>query len=180
MPRVVSAEATEIIDQAMRGDDVTYSGEWFHLDGAIATPPPVQQLRPPIWLAAHATGSMRLAARLAEGMASFGDHGLRIAETLPAFRERMSRADEGCASIGRDPRTLRRSYLAGFADEAVFSSREAAADFVGAFVEAGATDFIFTFFNPAVSGMEAGARAGRYAGRSQLEDLAAIVVPRYR
>jgi len=36
---------------------------------------------------------------------------------------------------------LRRCYVAGFANETVFESNDSVADFIGRFVEAGATDF---------------------------------------
>ena len=172
-------ETTEIIDQAMRGEDVSYDGQMFHLREAIATPPPVQLPRPPIWLAAHATGSLRLAAGIAEGAASFGDHGLTKEQTLPMFQERMARLDALCEEAGRSPETLRRSYLAGFADEDVFSSRDAMADFVGRFAEAGATDFIFTFCSDHAPFMADGAQAGRYARRGNLETFVTDVIPAF-
>ena len=171
------AETVEILDHALRGDAVTYDGSHFTLRDAAAIPPPVQQPRAPLWIAGHAAASMRLAARLGDGAASFGDHGLTIEETLPKFRERMRRLDELCGELGRDPATLRRSYLAGFANEAVFSSRDSMADFVGRFTEAGATDFVFTFYNPVQPAMESGWRAGRYADRESLTMLLREVSP---
>lgn len=172
-------ETAEILDRALRGGRVTYDGVQHHVDDAPNLAP-VQLPRPPIWIAAHATGSMRVTARLAEGVASFGDAGLTSEQTLPIFRDRMARLDEICAAEGRDPGTLRRSYLAGFADEQVFASGDSAADFIGRFAEAGATDFVFTMYNPAEPTMAAGAAAGRYADRAALERLAADTLPHFR
>ena len=173
-------EVTEIMDRALRGEDVSHDGNLFHLREAISTPQPAQRPRPPIWLAAHATGSMKLAVRLADGTASFGDHGLTVEETLPAFKERMAKLDALCEEAGRNPGSLRRSYLSGFANEAVFNSRDSIADFVGRFAEAGATDFVFTFFNPTAKEMAPGHEAGRYADRRNLETLVNDVIPAYR
>lgn len=170
-------ETTEILDLALRGGSVTYKGTMYKMTDAAATPPPVQQPRLPLWIAGHAERSMRLAVRLGDGAASFGDHGLTSAETLPRFRDRMHQLDEMCAESGRDPSSLRRSYLAGFANEAVFTSRDSMADFVGSFAEAGATDFVFTFYNPSQPAMEGGFRTGRYADREALGKLITDVVP---
>jgi alkanesulfonate monooxygenase SsuD/methylene tetrahydromethanopterin reductase-like flavin-dependent oxidoreductase (luciferase family) len=173
-------EAAEILDEALRGGRVTYSGTHFRLDDAPTSPPPVQQPRPPLWIAARAPRSLRVAVRLADGVAAFGDHGLVTEESVAAFRKLVDQIQEACAAAGRDPRTLRIVYLAGFADERPFASTDAATDFIGRFAEAGATDFAFTMYNPAQPGMADGAAAGRYAGREQLEQLAADVLPRLR
>lgn len=173
-------EVAEIFDQALRGGRVSYSGDLFQIAGAAAIPPPTQQPRPPLWIAGNVRGAMRVAARLAEGTATFGDAGLTIAETLPVFKDRMSRLDELCLEVGRDPRSLRRSYLTGIADEVIFTSRDAMADFVGRFSEAGATDLVFTFFYPWLAERDAGVRAGRFCDRSRLETLVADVIPQFR
>jgi alkanesulfonate monooxygenase SsuD/methylene tetrahydromethanopterin reductase-like flavin-dependent oxidoreductase (luciferase family) len=141
---------------------------------------PVQRPRPPIWIAVLGPTSQRLAARLADGAALVGDEGLGLEQTLPRFRDRMTRLDEICATQGRDPRSLRRSYLAGFAKEPVFSSTDSAADFIGRFAEAGATDFVFGMASVAQPAFEAGVASGQFATREQLERLVADVLPAFR
>ena len=173
-------EVAEILDQALRGTPASCSGDFFRIADAAASPPPTQQPRPPLWIAANARTSMSLAARLAEGTATFAESGLALAETLPVFKDRMSRQDELCLEVGRDPHSLRRSYLTGLADERMFTSRDAMADFIGQFSEAGATDLIFTFFYPSIADKDAGVRAGRFCDRRSLETLAADVIPQFR
>jgi len=173
-------EAAEILDQALRGERVTYAGTHFRLDDAPTSPPPVQHPRPPLWVAARAERSLRLAVRLGDGVAAFGDEGLVSEQSLAAFKDLVHRIQDLCAAAGRDPGTLRCVYLAGFADERLFDSPDAAADFIGRFAEAGATDLAFTMYNPAQPGMAAGAAAGRYADRQQLEALAVDVLPQFR
>ena len=83
---------------------------------------PVQLPRPPIWIAVHGAKSLRLAARLGDAAACVGDEGVGVDQSLPRFRERMKRLDEICVEQSRDPRALRRCYLAGFAEEHIFLS----------------------------------------------------------
>jgi alkanesulfonate monooxygenase SsuD/methylene tetrahydromethanopterin reductase-like flavin-dependent oxidoreductase (luciferase family) len=172
-------EVAEVLDQALRGQRVTHKGTYVQLDDA-PTLLPVQLPRPPIWIAVHGPTSPRLAARLAEATASVGDEGKGTEETLPRFRERMQRLDEMCVAEGRDPKSLRRSYLAGFADEPLFDSSESAADFIGRFAEAGATDFVFGLANPAQPAFDGSVKSGQIATREKLESLVADVLPKFR
>jgi len=173
------AEVAEVLDQALRGHRVTYRGEHVRLDDAPSLLP-VQLPRPPIWIAVYGAKSLRLAARLADGAAAVGDEGLAIEQTLPRFRDRMKRLDDMCAELGRDPRSVRRCYLAGFAEEFVFSSDDSAADFIGRFTDAGATDFVFGLANPAQPAFESGVTSGQFASREKLERLVADVLPKFR
>jgi alkanesulfonate monooxygenase SsuD/methylene tetrahydromethanopterin reductase-like flavin-dependent oxidoreductase (luciferase family) len=86
--------------------------------GAGLRPAPVQRPRPPITVGALGPRSMRLAARSADAWntqpmragARFGDvlHG---EAELALMRERTAFVDRACEEAGRDPATLRRSYL---------------------------------------------------------------------
>lgn len=172
-------EVAEVLDRALRGERVTHKGTHVQLDDAPSLLP-VQLPRPPIWIAVHGPTSLRLAARLAEATASVGDEGKGTEETLPRFRERMQRLDDMCMAEGRDPGSLRRSYLAGFADEPLFASNESAADFIGRFAEAGATDFVFGLANPAQPAFEGSVKSGQLATREKLESLVADVLPKFR
>ena len=172
-------EVAEVLDRALRGERVTYTGAHVRLDDAPSLAP-IQLPRPPIWIAVHGPKSLRLAARLAEAAVTLGDEGLSVEQTLTNFRERMKRLDDICAELGRDTRSLRRCYLAGFAEEYVFSSSESAADFIGRFAEAGATDFVFGMSNPTQPAFEQGVASGQFATREKLEKLAADVLPKFR
>jgi alkanesulfonate monooxygenase SsuD/methylene tetrahydromethanopterin reductase-like flavin-dependent oxidoreductase (luciferase family) len=173
-------EAVEILDQALRGEDVTYDGAYFRLDDAAFLPPPTQLPRPPLWVAGQATRSLRVAARHAEAVVCLGEAGKGIDESLPAFRNRMAKLDEICAAEGRDPATLRRCYFAGWASEPIFESLDSAADFIGRYAEAGATDFTFYLHNTAAQGFDQLLATHRMATREQLERVAADVLPGFR
>jgi alkanesulfonate monooxygenase SsuD/methylene tetrahydromethanopterin reductase-like flavin-dependent oxidoreductase (luciferase family) len=171
-------EVAEVLDRALRGERVTYEGTHVRLNDAPSLLP-VQLPRPPIWIAVHGAKSLRLAARLGDGAAAVGDEGLGLDETVPRFCERMKRLDDMCVEQGRDPRSVRRCYLAGFAEEHVFSSYDSAADFIGRFAEAGATDFVFGMANKTQPAFDSGVTSGQYATREKLEGLVAHVLPKF-
>jgi alkanesulfonate monooxygenase SsuD/methylene tetrahydromethanopterin reductase-like flavin-dependent oxidoreductase (luciferase family) len=172
-------EVVEVLDRALRGERVTYAGEHVKLDDAPSLKP-VQVPRPPILVAVHGPRSLQLASRLADTAAWVGEEGKGIEDTLAGFRDRMQRLDEMCAEQGRDPRSLRRSYLSGFADEPLFASNDSAADFIGRFAEAGATDIVFSYASPAQPAFEGGVASGQFANRDKLESVVAEVLPSFR
>ncbi len=173
-------EAVAILDRALRGDTVTHDGVHFRLSDATFRPGPTQLPRPPLWVAAQATRSLRVAVRCADAVVTLGEEGKGIDDSLPAFRTRMARLDELCAEEGRDPASLRRCYFAGWANEPIFASVEAAAELIGRYVDAGATDFTFYLYNPAEPVLEDFLAAHRAATRAQFEKVAADVFPRFR
>lgn len=89
-------EAVAILDGALRGDRVTHDGAHFHLSDATCRPTPTQLPRPPLWVAAQATRSLRIAVRYADAVVSLGEEGKGIEESLPVFRARMDPVDELC------------------------------------------------------------------------------------
>jgi len=172
-------ETVELLDRALRGDTVTYAGEHVEIETATFRPAPTQLPRPPIWVAAQGPRSLRIGARLAEGIVTLGAENQPIETSLPAFQARMTRADEICAEEGRDPSTLRRCYFAGWADEPIFASVEAATEIIGRYVEAGATDFTFYLHNPAEPLLDDVVAAHRAGSRAQFELFAAEVFSKF-
>jgi alkanesulfonate monooxygenase SsuD/methylene tetrahydromethanopterin reductase-like flavin-dependent oxidoreductase (luciferase family) len=173
-------EAVEILDRALRGEHVTYQGSHFRLVDAPFHPQPTQRHRPPLWVAAQGTASLQIAARHADAVVCLGEAGKGIEDSLSGFRRRMARLDQLCAAEGRDPGSLRRCYFAGWADEPIFESSDASADFIGRYVEAGATDFTFRLHNPAAPpGYEHALASHRIATRAQFESLVADVFPAF-
>jgi alkanesulfonate monooxygenase SsuD/methylene tetrahydromethanopterin reductase-like flavin-dependent oxidoreductase (luciferase family) len=173
-------EAVAVLDGALRGDTVTHDGLHFHLSDATFRPAPTQLPRPPLWVAAQAPRSLRVAVQYADAVVSLGEEGKAMEESLPAFRIRMERLDELCVEAGRDPASLRRCYFAGWANEPIFASVEATMELIGRYVEAGATNFTFYLYNPAEPLLEEFVAEHRAATRDQLEQVAAEVFPRFR
>lgn len=92
----------------------------------------------------------------------------------------MSQVDELCATEGRDPATLRRCLFAGWANEPVFASVDETAEYVGRYIEAGATDFTFYLCDPAEPAFDELVGQHRMATREQPERAASDVFSRYR
>ncbi len=173
-------EAVAVLDDALRGNTVTHEGVYYRLTGATFRPGPTQLPRPPLWVAAQASRSLRVAVQHSDAVVSLGEENKGIEDSLPAFRARMERLDEICVEEGRDPGSLRRCYFAGWADEPIFESVEATADLIGRYVEAGATDFTFYLHNPADPLLDDLLASHRMATRDQLEKVAAEVFPGFR
>ena len=60
--RAMTAEALEIIKKAWTEESVTYDGEFWKFDEAIALPRPYQKPHPPIWYASNSALSLGYAA----------------------------------------------------------------------------------------------------------------------
>jgi alkanesulfonate monooxygenase SsuD/methylene tetrahydromethanopterin reductase-like flavin-dependent oxidoreductase (luciferase family) len=103
-------EYVDLVDQLLTSEKVSYRGRYYQTDAAALAPRPVQSPRPPIIIAAMGTVMLGHAARHADIWNS-----LSFAKTFEAqleeTRQRIAAIDAHCAAIGRDPASLRRSYL---------------------------------------------------------------------
>jgi len=104
------AEYLEIVDRMLRDEVTTFTGRFYRIDGAYMNPRPVQSPRPPITAAALGPVMMRHAARLADEWNSMSFHE-SFDEQVEETRRRAASMDEYCRELGREPTTLRRSYL---------------------------------------------------------------------
>lgn len=103
-------EYLEIVDRLLRDEVTTFAGRYYTITGARMNPRPVQSPRPPITVAALGPVMMRHAVRRADNWNSISYHESFEAQ-LEETRHRVALMGEYCATIGRDPATLRRSYL---------------------------------------------------------------------
>ena len=103
-------EYVEIVDQLLSNEVTTYKGRFYEVNDAVMNPRPVQQPRPPIMIAALGPRMLKYAARYADiwNSLSFAS---AFETQLEETRGRIRLIDEHCAAIGRDPTSLRRSYL---------------------------------------------------------------------
>jgi alkanesulfonate monooxygenase SsuD/methylene tetrahydromethanopterin reductase-like flavin-dependent oxidoreductase (luciferase family) len=103
-------EYVEVVDRLLSQEDVSHQGRYYQTEGATLRPRPVQSPRPPVLIAAMGKIMLGHAARHADIWNS-----LSFAKTFEAqleeTRRRIAAIDAHCAAIGRDPATLRRSYL---------------------------------------------------------------------
>jgi alkanesulfonate monooxygenase SsuD/methylene tetrahydromethanopterin reductase-like flavin-dependent oxidoreductase (luciferase family) len=124
-------EQLDTINRLLRGETVTRTAGFYPTKDAIV-PRPLQQPRPPILVAAHGPRSLRVAARHAD-----------IWNTVAgeATHRNVELLDEACATIGRDPATIRRSVLSW--RDGAFDSADALDDWLGRYRELGFTEFLF-------------------------------------
>ncbi len=131
------AEAIDLLDRFLSGDQTTFEGEHYTLRAAYNRPSPVQKPRMPLMLGAHGPRMIDLVSHYADTWNSRG--------TPAEMRERNTRMDEACIRNDRDPSAVKRSMLyvvAQMPEEQPWDSTDAFADFVGRFSDAGVQEFI--------------------------------------
>ena len=103
-------EYVEIVDQLLRNEVTSYDGRFYRIEAAVMNPRPLQKPRPPIMIAAMGPVMLKMAARHADIWNSLS-FAAAFDEQMEETRSRIAQIDEHCAAIGRDPESLRRSYL---------------------------------------------------------------------
>jgi F420-dependent oxidoreductase-like protein len=96
-------ESLQIVGPMLRGEEPTFSGEWYRVENALNNP----RLRPSVPIMLGGSGeqkTFRLAARYADHMNIICGR-QDVPRKVAALRER-------CEEIGRDPGTLPTSFLA--------------------------------------------------------------------
>jgi len=101
-------EFVTLLDQLLRERATTHRGVYYSANEARAIPGCVQRPRLPFAIAATGPRGMRLAARFAETWVTVDGRG--------ADEAHLARLDEVCVATGRDPRSLGRLVLIGFAE----------------------------------------------------------------
>jgi len=137
-------EVVEIVDHLLRSEVTTYQGTYYRVQEAQMHPAPIQRPRPPLMLAAHGKKGLQLVAVRADAWNTFGIYHL-VGDALDGTRLRNQQLDDYCAAAGRDPRTVRRSFLAGLTGDQPFASIQAFQDFIDRYREAGIDEFIFYY-----------------------------------
>ena len=72
-------EAVEIMRRMWTEDEVTYSGKYYQLEGAINQPKPVQEPHLPLWIAG---GGEQLTLRIAAEYADYTNFGVHLDEFI--------------------------------------------------------------------------------------------------
>lgn len=103
-------EYVEIVEAMLANEVTSYEGEYYRVKDAVMNPRPLQSPRPPLVIAALGPVMLKIAAQFADNWNSMSfatDFDAQLEET----RQRIARMDANCAALGRDPASLRRSYL---------------------------------------------------------------------
>ncbi|GHO88693.1 LLM class flavin-dependent oxidoreductase [Dictyobacter formicarum] len=97
-------EALQIMKKLWREDHATFEGKYHRVTNAFCQPKP--EPIPPIMVAAFQPRMLRMAARHADWWnITFSD--------LAKTKELVSKLDEACQAVGRDPKTIRRTAMIG-------------------------------------------------------------------
>lgn len=102
-------EAVEIVTRLLAGEELSFKGDHYTIEGAIVRPgphsfprPPLNP-RPPVFIGGKGDLLIRTAAKAADGW-NFSWIG-----STEAYFERVAYAHKACEKLGRDPATLARS-----------------------------------------------------------------------
>jgi alkanesulfonate monooxygenase SsuD/methylene tetrahydromethanopterin reductase-like flavin-dependent oxidoreductase (luciferase family) len=140
-------EYVEIVDQLLSNEVTNYERRYYKIKEAVMSPRPVQKPRLPITIAATGPRMLKLAARYADTWTTLGP-----AERLEEISRRSGLVDEYCREIGRDPRTLRRSYWFFYSDAekekglfAYYESEDAFREMVRPFIDMGVTEVLLSY-----------------------------------
>ncbi|MBX3028626.1 MAG: LLM class flavin-dependent oxidoreductase [Chloroflexi bacterium] len=96
-------EALRIIVPLLRGETVTFEGDWYRVAGAVLDPPAVRAGGPPLLIAGERPRMLRL---VAEHAALWNAAWYGRPETADELRDRLRDLRTALGTIGRDPATL--------------------------------------------------------------------------
>ncbi len=145
-------EFVELTDLLLRQPETSYSGRFFSADGATRYPSSVQQPRVPLAIAATGPRGMELAATFADIWVTTGEGALSaqagIEASVAAVRDQISRLEDACRAVDRDPQTLRRLALTGPLLESGLGSSASFRDALGQYAAAGIDDLVVHWPRP--------------------------------
>ena len=141
------AEALEIIVPLLRGESVTFTGQFHRAEGAEVLPRGPRPGRVPLMMGGHSPRTMRLAAAHADTWSTYA----RTSSFPEVFGPMTVQLDQICEEIGRDPSSIGRSVgvfvepgddnlcqAVGFA-EAITGSTDQIAETLAGFTSVGMT-----------------------------------------
>ena len=103
-------EYVQIVDQLLANEVTNFQGTYYQIKDAVMNPRPIQKPRPPIVIAALGPVMLKCAAQHADVWNSLS-FSQSFDEQLEETRGRIELIDRICSEIGRDPATLRYSYV---------------------------------------------------------------------
>ena len=101
-------EAIEIIRRMWTEEKASFRGKYYAITGAVNCPKPIQKPHPPFYIGAEHEKILKFAARHADVWNFRSDIN---AYTPEQYRERLNILENECDAIGRNPGTIKRSWL---------------------------------------------------------------------
>ena len=100
-------EGIRVIHALWAGGPARFEGRFYRLDGGTAWPKPAQRPRIPLVIGGRGPKLLEVVARYADEWNCGGS------QTPAAVRERTTTLEAACRTVGRDPKTIRRSWMGG-------------------------------------------------------------------
>lgn len=100
-------ESIRVIQALWAGGPARFDGKFYRLDGGTAWPKPAQQPRIPFVIGGKGPKVLEVAARHADEWNCGGS------QKPAVVRERTRTLEAACRKVGRDPKTIRRSWMGG-------------------------------------------------------------------
>lgn len=145
-------EFVELTDLLLREREVDFAGKYYSAVEARSYPGCVQQPRLPFAVAATGQRGMKLVARFGQAWVTFGRPGrAEVANATTGAAEiaaQLELLSVACAAAGRDPSSIDRIVLTGLTLSSGLGSVEELRDTLGAYAEAGITDFVVHWPRP--------------------------------
>jgi alkanesulfonate monooxygenase SsuD/methylene tetrahydromethanopterin reductase-like flavin-dependent oxidoreductase (luciferase family) len=140
-------EYVEVVDRLLSNEVTNFEGRYYKIKEAVMSPRPVQRPRPPITIAAHGPGMLKIAARYADTWTTLGP-----AESPEKIRHQSELVDRYCGEVGRDPCSLRRSIWFFYPEVekqggsfGYYESEEAFREVVRPFIDMGMTEVLLSY-----------------------------------
>jgi alkanesulfonate monooxygenase SsuD/methylene tetrahydromethanopterin reductase-like flavin-dependent oxidoreductase (luciferase family) len=100
-------EGIQVIEALWTGEPARFEGRFYRLDGGTAWPKPAQRPRIPLVIGGKGPKLLEIVARYADEWNCGGS------QKPAAVRERTGTLEAACRKVGRDPSTIRRSWMGG-------------------------------------------------------------------
>jgi F420-dependent oxidoreductase-like protein len=101
-------EAFEVIKRMWTEEKASFNGKHYSITGAVNCPKPVQKPHPPFYIGAEHEKILKFAARQADVWNFPSDINAYSPEQ---YKERVNTIENECDAIGRNPDTIKRSWL---------------------------------------------------------------------
>lgn len=143
------AEYCAVVRAMLDGGSYSFDGNHYRASGVSAP----AASRVPLLIAAHLPATIKVAARYADVWSTYGTLFSQLArgvsltpeESIAVTARRSALLDAECERAGRDPASVRRSFMLAFTQDTPWVSVQHFCDTIGRYADIGITEFMFPF-----------------------------------
>jgi alkanesulfonate monooxygenase SsuD/methylene tetrahydromethanopterin reductase-like flavin-dependent oxidoreductase (luciferase family) len=139
-------EIVQILDLMLTHPISNFSGTYYKVTEAVMLPPPIQQPRPQILIAAHGRRTLKITATYADYWNSLAGSEFSSDEAVKFVSDCNERLTELAITQGRDPKDITRSFTVGRTNDKPYESIGAFQSFIGRYIEAGIEEFMLGYW----------------------------------